>query len=111
VRRGPAIGMLSRMTKRRSPGSVRFITQMTLQLEDGRSLAAGPAVGGRAAHDASGSMRVLLHDYPRTEDVTHSPERLAEALSGLRTDGALFSYRARIFSDGDVRVLVLDYLH
>ena len=103
--------MLSRMAKRRPPGSLRFISMTTLQLEDGRSLTAGVVLGGRAARAASESMRVLAHNYPRTEDIGHSPERIADALSELRTDGQLFSYRARIFSDGEVQVLVLDYLH
>lgn len=54
---------------------------------------------------------MLVHDHPQTEDITSSPDRVADALSKLRTDEELFSYRARIFSDGETRVLVLDYLH
>ena len=56
-------------------------------------------------------MRVLLHNYPRTEDISRSRDRIAEAMSSLRTDGELFSYRARIYSDGEARVLVFEYLH
>lgn len=84
---------------------------MVLQLEDGRSLNAGPVLGGRAARAASESMRVLLHNSPSTEDISGSHDRLAAALSALRTDGELFSYWACIYSDGEVRVLVLEYLH
>ena len=103
------------MAKKPARGTWRFLQQgssLRLLTPEGWQLLPGEELDRDSASEAAGRYRVLrrAYLYP-VEELGDDPVRLREELAKVRPAGPLFGNTARIFSDGEHRILVIEWHH
>lgn len=98
-------------SKSPTPSNARFLRDGRLQLEDGTRLDAGQPISNGEAGAAAKRMRVFVHNYPRTTEITDDSTQIATIVARVTRDLLLFEYSARVYSGENRVALVLEYLH
>lgn len=91
--------------------AVRFMPDGRLKTESGSFLHKGRELSHEEAAAAATGIRVIVHDYPESEDISAQPERITSILREVVDDYLLFHYTASVYSDGAERVLVFEHHH